>query len=156
CAQRPHPEPMSRMFEFALASFCVKTNIQKSRACVRKCTWLLMMRLPTPIRTRRWFGGRSRNSDQIRRGTISKALMIVRNKGLKVSRDVDGNSLRMVRSSVEPLASVVFAKLAEVSVISFTSQRGKMSECCDLSSLYRLRLCDVHRIQALSFMVRTL
>jgi hypothetical protein len=51
--------------------------------------------------------------------------MIVRNKGLKVRRDVEGNIFRTARSSVEAFASVVLTKLAEVSVIGVTPQRGK-------------------------------
>src|SRR6478752_5330340 len=113
---------MSRMFDFAFASPSLNTNIQKSRACTRKCTWLLRMRLPTPIRTRRWLGGRSRNSGNTSFGTISKALIAALKKGLKVRRDVDGKSLRIARSKLRRLTGAAEVGVAEVYDMSSPSR----------------------------------
>ena len=45
--------------------------------------------MPTPMRMRRWLGGRPRNSGNTSRGSTSKALTAALNSGLKVSFEVD-------------------------------------------------------------------
>jgi hypothetical protein len=108
---------MSRMSECMVAMPSENTNIQKSRACTRKWVWLLRMRLPTPMRMRRWLGGSARNSGNTSRGSTSKALTAARNRGLKVSLDVEGNSLRSARSRLVPRPGATCRALADVYAI---------------------------------------